>query len=254
VTEPGPREIDIWYQRLDEQPSEPQLQAWLALLSDDEKARYHRFYFDKDRLQYVAAHALVRLALSQYFPVNPADWQFEANPWGKPSVFNPEGKGKIGFNLSHTQGLVACGIARTEALGLDVEWIDRHNTLGDIARHSFSPDEIAHFESAHPERQRDVFFRLWTLKEAYIKARGQGLSIPLTSFSFRFAADDTTAIRFTAGHTGSISEWSFFEYQPSPSHRMAVAVHHRESGAWKVELRAAERLMAAKCDRELKAE
>jgi 4'-phosphopantetheinyl transferase len=244
VNGPGPREIDVWYQCLHEPPTQQRLHAWLALLSEEEKARYHRFHFEKDRIQFAAAHALVRLSLSRHCAIDPAEWRFGTNAWGKPSILNPEARGRIGFNLSHTRDLVACAIGSTEALGLDVEWLDRSNALGDIARHSFAPAEIAYFEGTHPDRQRDLFFRFWTLKEAYIKARGQGLSIPLASFSFHLEEDERPAIRFAPGHEGEPCEWSFFEYQPTPSHRLAVAVHCSEPGHWKPKVRAADQLMA----------
>lgn len=245
MTEPGSNKIDIWYHCLEERPTDLQLHKWLKLLSEDERARYNRFYFDKDKLHFLAAHALLRLAISEYLPVYPADCCFETNAWGKPSVLNPEGKGRIAFNLSHTQGLVACGIAFTEALGLDVEWIDRRNKWGDIARHTFAPTERAFLEATQPEQQRDVFFRLWTLKEAYTKARGQGLSIPLDSFGFKLQNNSTPDIYFMPEHGDSTQEWNFFEYQPTPRHRMALAIQKRQFVAWKVDLQPAQRLMTS---------
>jgi 4'-phosphopantetheinyl transferase len=217
----GPLDIDVWYQPVSDPPAD-QTDRWLAVLSDCEKQRYQRFVFEKDRIHFAAAHALLRGVLSQYANIRPEDWQFSRNTWGKPAIANV-GIADLGFNLTHTQGLVACGVAYTASIGVDSEWMARSAPLENLARDCFAPDEQAYFLDAPQEKRRELFFRLWTLKESFVKARGQGLSIPLDSFSFQLDAKNAT-IRFAAAAAEDACGWNFFEYQPSPEHCLAVAV------------------------------
>src|SRR5690606_33310169 len=88
------------------------------------------------------------------------------------------------FNLSHTDGLIACAVSRGREVGVDVEWLDRRGGDIDVADRFFSRYEVQALYAQPPERRRDRFFRYWTLKESYIKARGMGLALPLDRFSF----------------------------------------------------------------------
>jgi 4'-phosphopantetheinyl transferase len=227
----APFDLDVWYQPIHD-PLAGDVDGWLAVLSDAEKQRYQRFAFAKDRIHFAAAHALLRGVLSQYADIVPEEWQFSLNKWGKPAIAN-EGIANIEFNLTHTQGLVACAVVRSTSIGIDAEWTGRSVQLDSLARACFAPEEVAYFLSTPEEKQREVFFRLWTLKESYIKARGRGLSIALDSFSFALNPTDVT-IRF-ASTEADANGWSFFEYQPTPEHHLAVAVPC--SGSWNVNFR-----------------
>lgn len=236
----APFDLDVWYQPIHD-PLAGDIDSWLAVLSDAEERRYQRFAFAKDRIHFAAAHALLRGVLSQYADIMPQHWQFSLNKWGKPAIAN-EGIANIGFNLTHTQGLVACGVVRTASIGIDAEWTARSIELDNLARGCLAPAELAYFLSTPEEKQREVFFRLWTLKEAYIKAQGRGLSIALDSFSFELNPTDVT-IRFATPEADNANAWSFFEYQPTPEHHLAVAVPG--SGSWNVNFRRATRQLSA---------
>jgi 4'-phosphopantetheinyl transferase len=153
-------------------------------LDSFELQRAQSFKFNKDRDLYMAAHVFLRQVLSRYTPVLAKDWQFACNPYGKPAITNP-GQQWLQFNLSHTQGMVACAVALGRAVGVDVE---RRKHLGDLpslCHQVFSPREAKTvLANKFPGGREHCFFRHWTLKEAYIKARGRGLSLPLQTFSF----------------------------------------------------------------------
>ncbi len=153
-------------------------------LDSNEQARANTFKFSKDRHLYVAAHLYVRKILSQYGSLSPSAWCFQTNAYGKPFVTNHQYT-DLCFNLSHTQGLIACIIAYRQAVGIDVE---RYKPLPDfnaLCQTAFSSLEVADIISLkNRAAQEQRFFTYWTLKESYIKARGMGLSISLQQFSF----------------------------------------------------------------------
>ena len=197
----------------------------LTLLDDDERAKCARFVFERNRAEYAAAHSLVRQALSRFAPVEPEAWRFRAGPWGKPEIASPTLAEPLYFNLTHTRGLVACVVGAIPEIGIDAEWMDRRNAADDIARRFFAPAEYEWLLTLNDEERKAAFFRIWTLKESYIKAKGMGLSLPLDSFWFRIEAGDIAV----EPETG----WSFFEFQPAPGHQAAVAARAQNSNlAW----------------------
>jgi 4'-phosphopantetheinyl transferase len=122
-----------------------------------------------------------------------------------------------------TEGLVACVISPCEAVGVDVEATDRCNSPLAIAEHFFSPDEIKALLGLPPREQTDRFYDYWTLKEAYIKARGMGLRLPLDRFSMLVGLDRRIEITFAPDFGDDADRWYFFQVSPSRRHRLAVA-------------------------------
>ncbi|HEX4274406.1 MAG TPA: 4'-phosphopantetheinyl transferase superfamily protein [Bryobacteraceae bacterium] len=161
-------------------------------LTDSERARANRFRFHRDRLAFVFGRALVRSTLSRNAPTPSGGWIFETNTYGKPAAFAPSRTEALRFNISHSSGLLAAAFARGRHVGIDIEPLNREAHLH-IARDAFAPAEISFLNSLPTDRRSAAFFHLWTLKEAYVKARGMGLSIPLTAFAFSF---DPTSIWF----------------------------------------------------------
>lgn len=154
-----------------------------AALDDKEHERAGAFRFDEDRKLYIAAHQFLRQTLSQYAPVAPKAWLFTTTEYGKPFITNP-GYEYLQFNLSHTKGLIACAISHTNAVGVDVEKHKPLNDLRSLCRYALSPVEADDVLSIMNSREREKrFFTYWTLKEAYIKATGMGLSSPLQQFT-----------------------------------------------------------------------
>ncbi|MBE0530072.1 MAG: 4'-phosphopantetheinyl transferase superfamily protein [Rhodospirillales bacterium] len=194
-----------------------------ALLDDTERARARRFHFERDRLSYMAAHALARGLLSAWAGGEPSAWRFTVGPHGKPEVLTPVTAPRLRVNLSHTRGLAAAVVAEEHDVGIDVEWLDRRPASGDLARRFFAPVECAQLEALPPAMADEAFLSIWTLKEAYIKAIGKGLAQPLDSFAFIL---DPLAIRFEAGMEDDAADWLFRQFRPTPRHLMALALRH----------------------------
>lgn len=151
-----------------------------SMLDETERARAARFAFDEDRKAYVAAHALLRAELSRRAGARPQDWRFAAAPRGKPFLLDPPRD--LRFSLSHARGMVAVAVAEGVEIGVDVESADRRAESMALARRFFAPEDVALLEAAPEAARRDLFFAVWTLKEAVVKATGQGLSQALDSF------------------------------------------------------------------------
>jgi len=162
---------------------------------------------------------LVRTALSHYHPLSPAEWRFRANAYGKPSVEPDCG---LSFNLSNSPGLVVCLIARECEVGVDVEPYDRAGEIVELAADLFSRQELAQLDRLHGQERLDRALSLWTLKEAYCKAWGLGLSMPLGEFSFLF--DDEGGVRLNVNpewNNGVGSDW-WFRLVDHAGHRIAL--------------------------------
>ena len=221
-----PDEAHLYF-ALEDQIHEPALlAAYEALLTPEERARRQRYYFDKNRHEYLITRALVRTVLSRYAPVHPAAWTFSANEWGCPAIASPEGKG-LRFNLSNTRGLVCCLVAADRDVGIDVEEVSREGENVSIADRFFSPSEVEELRSQPEERRRERFFDYWTLKEAYIKARGMGLAIPLDHFSFLLSPGRPIGIAFDPQLDDDPTSWQFEQIRPTPTHLISAAIRRK---------------------------
>jgi 4'-phosphopantetheinyl transferase len=193
-------------------------------LTADETARCERFWQEADRARFLIARAMVRTMLSHYVAVPPQAWRLRIETHGRPEIDNlPAGAPDLRFNLSHTDGLVACAVTVGRDVGVDVEYVHRPLTH-DVAERFFSAQEAADLRALPKDEQPLVFFDYWTLKEAYIKARGLGLTLPLGQFTFHRFAGHAPRISFAPELHDDPRSWQFAQFWPTRDHRMAVAV------------------------------
>ena len=213
-------EIHLWLAFSDD-VTEHTLREYRELLSDEEREQEARFRFEKDRRRYRITRALVRTTLSRYVSLDPRDWRFEANQYGRPEIANAEAKG-LSFNVSHTHGLVVLGVTRNRALGVDVENFRAREVSIDIAHHFFAPQEVEALAAIPPGEQQYRFFEYWTFKETYIKARGMGLSLPLDKFRFHYPHDRGVAIVIDPELADDAARWQFWQFRPGPDYLVAM--------------------------------
>ena len=141
--EPLPQHaVHVWYTLTPEELDHDLIARFRILLTPEERARHDRFVQEKDRRQYLVGKVLVRTILSRYLPRAPHEWIFTTNRFGKPVVANGPPESNLQFNLSHTEGLVACVVAGDREVGIDVENVGRSVNL-DVARRFFAPAEVA---------------------------------------------------------------------------------------------------------------
>ena len=177
-----------------------------AILSDDERARAARFRFDRDRIRYIAGRAQLRLLLAEYVDMPPERLVFRYGSNEKPSLAGPGPQ----FNLSHSGALALYAVCADVEVGIDVELYDPDFAGQRIPERFFSPDEVSALRALPEPEQARGFLELWTRKEAFIKARGDGLSLALDSFSVNLGRDRPRLLR-TGWSQSEPDLWSFID-------------------------------------------
>jgi len=216
-------EVHVWRVSLDQ----PQRLAELeALLAPDERQRAARLRFKEDRDHFVIARGSLRRLLGKYLNLNPADLDFSYSAYGKP-LLDISLSGDLRFNLSHSHGLALLAFARGRDLGIDVEFVRRDVDAEQIAEHFFSPAEAACLRALPADKKVEAFFNCWTRKEAFVKARGEGLSLPLDQFDVSLAPGEPAALlsRQTAV---DISRWSLIDLFAGERYKAALVVEGRD--------------------------
>lgn len=220
------QQIHLYFSQPDKITDPDLLQRYASLLTDEELAQMSRFYFAGHRHQYLLTRTLIRTCLSTYYPVDPADWRFAKNDYGKPLVSHPNSGVTARFSLSHTNGLIVCAITGEVDIGVDVEDANRTTRAAfDSLSSYFSAQEIDDLRALPTERQKQRFFDYWTLKESYIKARGMGLALPLGKFSFHFSGNQLEAFRVQAELGDDALNWRFWRIAMTERYPVAMAVN-----------------------------
>ena len=218
-------EIHVWLAFYDQIDDEGLHAAYRELLNDEERAQEPRFYFARDRRRYLVTRALVRTVLSRYAAIEPAEWTFSTNAYGRPAVANAQGS-DLSFNLSHTHSLIVLSVSRGRELGVDVENVRAREVSIGIADRYFAPQEVAVLKDVPPQHQQDRFFEYWTFKESYIKARGMGLSLPLDKFSFHYPGERDVEIAIDPELADDAARWQFWQFRPTPDYLVALCAEH----------------------------
>ena len=223
-------EVHLWF-AYDGQICDHQLLSqYHNLLNEEECSQQQRFYFEKHRHQHLVTRTLVRTVLSLYVnEISPHEWQFKKNKYGKPSISNSSLTVPLHFNISHADELVVMAVTLDQEVGIDVEYLFRAGKTVEIAESFFSPIEVKQLLALPAEKQKDRFFDLWTLKEAYIKACGMGLSIPLDHFSYSFPQQGEVVISFEPERNDQPENWQICQIQPDVNHKVALAINNTKS-------------------------
>jgi 4'-phosphopantetheinyl transferase len=198
--------------------SSDQITSLGHFLNREERARASRFIFAKDRHLFIAAHALLRFCLSA--ATGDPCLRFRVDLHGKPELDPPCGEPPLRFNLSHTNGLAACALSRGHDVGIDVEEVNRRVDFQLITEKFFAADEQQLVARSMPSERPEVFYRIWTLKEAIIKGIGSGLTLPLQDFAFTL---DPLSLRIESNLKEDAASWQVKELIPTTCHRLALA-------------------------------
>jgi 4'-phosphopantetheinyl transferase len=224
-------EVHSWSASLDV-PPETSARLY-ATLTCDERNRSSRFRFKRDQQRFIVAHGVLRDVLGRYLRTNPGEITFSYNAFGKPEL-SPVFCSRLKFNLSHSAGLALIAIAADSNVGVDLECIGVQSDYAEVARRFFSAVEIDHLHALPSHLYAEAFFNCWTKKEAYLKARGEGLSIPLNSFSVPLTTypAHAPADLYRAPHDSvPARRCSLYTLQPAPGYIGALAI---EGGGWRL--------------------
>ena len=192
-----------------------------SLLSADEKQRAQRFHFEKHRYRFIAAHGQLRLILSDYLNCSAQALKFIENEFGKPYLEHKP----LFFNLSHSHELALLAVNARLDLGVDIEWKGREIDYLQIGQRFFSENEYKELASLPEHLQREGFFNCWTRKEAYIKAVGEGMRIPLGQFEVSLKPDDPVRLLSTAHNPQALKVWKLVAIDVASEYVAALAIH-----------------------------
>jgi 4'-phosphopantetheinyl transferase len=210
------RELHVWRSRLDHPRAA--LDALWDVLSADERARADRFRADADRDRFVAARGTLRALLGRYLDLRPGDVVFRYSAHGKPELARPAAGGGLRFNAAHSEGLALYAFALGRDVGVDVERVRPLDDAGSLAGRLFSAAEAAALRVLPAPAREEAFFDCWTRKEAYVKALGGGLSLPLDAFTVAVGRGERTTL------PGPRRSWTVVPLAPGDGYTGALAV------------------------------
>jgi 4'-phosphopantetheinyl transferase len=218
-------EVHLWRVNLEAVAGEePTQEQWSALLSPDEQARAARFHFDRHRQLFTATRAILRRVLASYLDTDPKALSFAYGPKSKPALGVEHADSALAFNVSHSGDLALFAVARSRLLGVDVELIRCDFDTAAIASRFFSAGEQSQLVALDPEQRHEAFFRCWTRKEAYIKAIGEGLSLPLDQFDVSLKPNDHNALLATRHDELEAKRWSLRDVAVGAGYVAALCV------------------------------
>jgi len=237
ITSPGPPwrfppetlllgcdEVHVWRATLDQPPS--QILKFLNNLAVDEQARAERLRFKRDGEHFIVARGVLRAILGFYSNRAPECVSFCYSSFGKPALAGESDRDAIRFSVSHSHGVALYAVTRGREVGIDLERIRFDLAVLEIAERFFSRRELAMLRALPTELQREAFYRCWTRKEAYIKARGMGLAIPLNSFSFLFGGPEGLRMETNPSLDVEPDRWRFCGVEHA-GHSVALVVEDR---------------------------
>lgn len=212
--------IHIWVLKTSSQ--KPYLDAFNKVLSEDEKRKAGKFRFEKDRNTSIVARGALRILLGKYLDRPPETINFNYGEFGKPEIDSSQ---NLNFNVSHSRDLIVIGFVRNLDIGIDVEFIKKDFDVMEIVDNYFSEREIKFINNVPKKLQTDVFYRGWTRKEAFIKAKAKGLTFALDSFSISTDSDERAEVKETLWDSKEKHLWRIVPFKTLPDYKAAIAVN-----------------------------
>lgn len=233
----GDGEAHLWAVSLDLVPE--RLKHFQSILSPDERERASRFLSEIDVRRYMAARASLRRLLGPYVGIEPDRLRFAYDRFGKPGLSGESQATPVSFSVSHSGDLGLFGFVRSHRVGVDVERVRKDIDVENLAKNHFSPNEFQKLHALSGKRQLEAFFCCWTRKEAYLKARGEGMSYGLGRFEVSIGTDEPVAILRADDDPEVSRRWTLEHLTPAPGYLGAVAVESRairfQCFQWKID-------------------
>lgn len=218
-TELASNAVHVWKRSLRAVPTA--IETCSASLSADERERAARYLVEQPRTDFILTRGTLRALIASYLHKEPQEIRFQYSKFGKPSL---EGSCELRFNVSHTDGLALLAFTRDRELGVDVEHVRPTLDAAKLAERFFSERERRSLEKLNGNDLYAAFYRCWTRKEAYIKARGDGLSLPLSLFDVSVEADELQALLATRPEASEANRWMLRDLNAGSGYAAALAV------------------------------
>jgi 4'-phosphopantetheinyl transferase len=222
-------EVHVWRVALD--PAKSCVECLQRTLSADELARAARFHFPRDRRRFIVARGVLRDILGWYRGVQPSALGFRYSAYGKPELADDADEDGLRFNVSHSHEMALFAVTRGREVGVDIEYLGREIAGEEIAERFFSAHERASLRALPAAMKHQAFFNCWTRKEAYIKAHGEGLSLPLDQFDVSLVPGEPAALLATHSDPQEVLRWSLRALTPGLDYVAALAV---EGQGWQL--------------------
>ncbi len=211
--------VHLWQREL--HASSPDLEQCRELLSSEEREKALRFRIERPRSDYILTRGTLRFLLARYLDLTPGEISFGYTHYGKPFL-SPDSD--LHFNVSHSHGLALMGFVRRREIGVDVEQVRAQDDAKKLAERFFSVRERDRLRNLSGDELHAAFFRCWTRKEAYIKAKGEGLSLPLHQFDVSIEPDPKQALLATRPDPAEANRWTIYDVGGKPGYAAALAV------------------------------
>jgi 4'-phosphopantetheinyl transferase len=225
-------EAHIWRATLDREESE--IESFRKTLSKDEQDKAASFHFQRDKGRFIVSRGILRKILARYINKEPSEIVFSYGAFGKPALPEELGVATIHFNLTHSHGLALYAIFKNQQIGIDVELIRSDFGWESIARRYFSEMEYAALLKLPAHLREERFFSYWTCKEAYVKATGQGLSLPINEIEISLTNSNSAERLCLRGESKQSSHWSLVKLTPATGYVgfLAIERSHAEVKCW----------------------
>jgi 4'-phosphopantetheinyl transferase len=218
----GPHDVHLWIAAVPD--CLPALNDYQSVLAEDERDRAARFHFEHDRRRYAITRGILRKLLARY--LGRSDVSFACNRYGKPAL--AASTSALRFNVAHSRDLALFGFTLQHEIGVDVEWIRPDFATTDVAQRFFAPDEAIALTALPQAARVQGFFSCWTRKEAYIKARGMGLSLGLHGFAVTFAPGEPAALIRVDDDPTAPHRWTMSDLATTDGYAAAMAIEARD--------------------------
>lgn len=220
--------IHIWRASLDY--SESKLNLLMGYLSNEEIERANRFYFGKDRIQYIVRRSILRQIISKYLEIDAKNLIFEYNHFGKPFLVTDSLKHDLKFNMTHSKNMALYCISLQKEVGIDIEYLYREVEFQPIIDRFFSQNEKEFIENIAIDKHKEAFFKIWTRKEAILKAMGKGISHPLDMIDVPYERNNFTVSVNSTGKQGYETSFYVQDFLPAINYKASIAIEGSYSG------------------------
>lgn len=220
--------ISLWILQLDDAGGCADENALRSLLPSSDLERIAGYQDQRARLQFLGGRALLRHALSQTADLHPHAWSFQYGERGKPGLARPFDRTGLAFSISHSADVVVCALATGRNLGVDIEWLGRRVDECGIARRFFSTQEAEDIDSRSGSERTRRFFASWTLREAYVKARGDGLFHSLEGVVCEMEGCRGAPRLLDHGDHAGQRPWAFSLWEPIEGYCMALCQERKD--------------------------
>lgn len=197
------------------------------LLTEDEREKANRFRFDQHRRRFIIARGRLRQILANYLHITASEIIFEYSDRGKPSLRDRLQASNLQFNLSHSDDLALYAFTTQDKVGIDLEYLCSRTDPLQIARRFFAPQEYELIASLEEKKQQEVFLHIWTIKEAYLKATGEGLSGSIDAAEVLFKEDRPIGLAAIGGNLQKAAEWLVYSFIPAENFMATVVVENK---------------------------